>query len=83
MLLINPEDIVRAGLRNGQMVSLVSDADDSVHREVGPLKVTPFKLPDGCAGSYHPEMDPLIAFSHHDEKSKTPANKSVPARIRA
>lgn len=45
------------------MVSLISDADDSVHREVVPLKVTPFKLPDGCVGSYNPEVNPLIAFA--------------------
>ena len=83
VLLINPDDIVRAGLVDGQMVSLVSDADDGIHREVGPLKIVPFKLPDGCVGSYYPEMNPLIALSHHDEKSKTPANKSVPVRIRS
>jgi molybdopterin-dependent oxidoreductase alpha subunit len=83
VLLINPQDIERAGLKEGQMVSLVSDADDGVHREVGPLKVTPFRLPDGCVGSYYPEMNPLIALSHHDTESKTPANKSVPVRIRA
>ena len=35
------------------MVSLVSDAEDDVHREVGPLKVTPFKLPDGCIAGYY------------------------------
>jgi molybdopterin-dependent oxidoreductase alpha subunit len=82
VLLINPQDIERAGLREGQMVSLVSDAEDGVHREVGPLKVTPFKLPDGCIASYYPEMNPLVALSHHDEQSKTPAGKSVPVRIR-
>jgi anaerobic selenocysteine-containing dehydrogenase len=65
------------------MVSLVSDADDGVLREVGPLKVTPFRLPDGCLGSYYPEMNPLIALAHHEDKSKTPASKSVPVRIRA
>jgi len=83
VLLINPKEMERAGLSEGQMVSLVSDADDGVHREVGPLKVVPFKLPDGCIGSYYPEMNPLIALSHHDEQSKTPAAKSVPVRIRA
>jgi anaerobic selenocysteine-containing dehydrogenase len=83
VLLINPDDIARAGLADGQMVSLASDADDGVNREVGPLKIVPFKLPDGCVGSYYPEMNPLIALSHHDENSKTPANKSVPVRIRA
>ena len=83
VLLMNPDDIARAGLASGQMVSLVSDADDGVHRQVGPLKIIPFNLPDGCLGAYYPEMNPLIALSHHDEKSKTPANKSVPVRIQA
>jgi anaerobic selenocysteine-containing dehydrogenase len=47
------------------------------------LKVTPFKLPDGCVASYYPEMNPLVALSNHDKQSKTPATKSVPVRIRA
>jgi anaerobic selenocysteine-containing dehydrogenase len=83
VLLINPEDIARARLRDGQMVSLMSDADDSVHRDVVPMKVTPFKLPNGCVSSYNPEMNPLIALSHHDKKSKAPASKSALERIRA
>ena len=83
VLLINPDEIERAGLKDGQMVSLVCDAGDGVHREVGPLKVTPFKLPDGCIASYYPEMNPLIPLSHHDQESKTPASKAIPVRIRA
>ena len=83
VLLMNPGDIERAGLKEGQMVSLVSDAEDGIHREVGPLKVTPFKLPDGCVASYYPEMNPLMALSNHDKQSKTPATKSVPVKIRA
>ena len=82
VLLMNPREIARAGLEAGQRVSLVSDAEDGVAREAGPLTVTPFRLPDGCLGAYYPEMNPLIALSHHDEQSKTPAAKSVPVRIR-
>ena len=81
VLLMNPDEIERAGLQEGQMVSLVSDAGDGVHRQAGPLKVTPFNLPDGCIGAYYPEMNPLVALSHHDRESKTPATKSVPVRI--
>ncbi len=81
VLLMNPEEIVRAGLQEGQKVALVSDAGDDVHREVGGLTVTAFALPDGCVGAYYPEMNPLIPLSHHDELSKTPAAKSVPVRI--
>ena len=63
-------------------MSLVSDADDGVEREVWGLTVTPFSLPDGCLGAYYPEMNPLVALSNHDRRSKTPAAKSVPVRIR-
>jgi hypothetical protein len=54
-----------------------------VARIVEGLEVVPFRLPDGCLAGYYPELDPLIALSHHDEASKTPASKSVPFRIRA
>ncbi|RJF75805.1 FdhF/YdeP family oxidoreductase [Rhodopseudomonas palustris] len=83
VLLINPDEMAKAGLSDGQMVWLETDAADGVHREVGPLKVTPFRLPDGCLAGYYPELNPLIPLSHHDKESKTPANKSVPVRIRA
>ncbi|ACL61626.1 FdhF/YdeP family oxidoreductase [Methylobacterium nodulans] len=83
VLLINHDEMKRANLHEGQIVSLVSDAEDGVDREVSGLKVVPFSLPDGCLGAYYPEMNPLMPLSHHDEQSKTPAAKSIPVRIRA
>jgi molybdopterin-dependent oxidoreductase alpha subunit len=82
ILLINPREMVRAGLVEGQKITLVSDAGDGVERTVGGLAVTPFSLPDGCVAGYYPELNPLIALAHHDHASKTPAAKSVPVRIR-
>ena len=81
VVLMNPEDIAAAGLREGQVVGLASDADDGVHRQVDGLTVTPFLLPRGCLGAYYPEMNPLVPLWYHDELSKTPAGKSVPVRI--
>ena len=81
VLLMNPEDIAAAGLRQGQIVGLASDVDDGVERHVGGLKVTPFLLPRGCLGGYYPELNPLVPLAWHDEESKTPAGKSVPVRI--
>ncbi|MGF9694637.1 FdhF/YdeP family oxidoreductase [Rhizobium sp. 0TCS1.26] len=81
VLLINPQEMQRAGLREGQVVGLESDADDGRKRYVGGLSVTPFDLPDGCLGGYYPELNALIALSHHDVQSKTPASKAVPVRI--
>ena len=83
VLLINPDEMRRAGLRSGDVVSLVGDAQDGVERVVSGLTVTPFSLPDGCLGAYYPETNPLVALSHHDRASKTPAYKSVPVTIRA
>ena len=82
VLLMNPDDIRRAGLRKARWSRWSATPEDGVHREVGPLKVTPFRLPDGCVASYYPEINPLVALANHDKQSKTPATKSVPVRIR-
>ncbi|WP_174273976.1 FdhF/YdeP family oxidoreductase [Sphingomonas bacterium] len=83
VLLMNPAEIRRQGLTAGQEVTLLGDAEDGAHREVGGLIVTPFSLPDGCVAGYYPELNPLIALSHHDRESHTPASKAVPVRIKA
>lgn len=82
ILLINPADMAREDLRAGDVVSLVADVGDDVHRQVPGLAVTPFNLPDGCLGGYYPEMNVLIPLWYHDRASKTPASKGVPVRIR-
>ena len=81
VLLMNPADIRRAGLEEGQVVGLASDAGDDVDRRVSGLKVTPFLLPDGCVGAYYPEANPLVPLWYHDQASKTPAVKGLPVRI--
>ena len=81
VLMINPAEMERAGLRPGQLVTLVGDAEDGVDRRVDGLAVTPFDIPDGCLGGYYPEMNPLVPLWWHDEQSKTPAGKAVPVRI--
>ena len=82
VLLINPDDMQREGLQEGQQVSLVGDAGDDVHRELAGLAVTPFNLPKGCLGGYYPEMNVLVPLWYHDKASKTPASKGVPVRIK-
>ncbi len=81
VVLMNPEDIAEAGLREGQVIALKTDAGDDVHRQVGGLTVMPFLLPRGCIGAYYPEMNPLIPVWYHDEASQVPAAKGVPVRI--
>tara|TARA_R110000868_G_scaffold410896_1_gene700764 strand:+ start:18324 stop:20600 length:2277 start_codon:yes stop_codon:yes gene_type:complete len=83
VILINPADIERAGLVAGQRVTLVGDADDGHVRRIERLEIIPYNLPNGTIVGYYPELNPLIALSHHDQHSKTPASKAVPVRIEA
>ena len=83
VLLMNPQDIAEAGLHDGETVRMISDAPDGRDRRLGGLKLTAYKLPRGTVASYYPECNVLIAISHHDELSKTPASKSIPVRIEA
>jgi molybdopterin-dependent oxidoreductase alpha subunit len=81
IVLMRPSDIAAAGLREGEVVTLVTDTDDGHHRAVGGLSVTAYDLPHGCIAGYYPELNPLMPLGHHDQLSKTPAAKGIPIRI--
>ncbi|MBA2935550.1 FdhF/YdeP family oxidoreductase [Sphingomonas sp. CGMCC 1.13654] len=82
VLLMHETDIAAAGLAEGQIVALESDAGDGVQRRRDGMIVTPYDIPRGCLGAYYPEANVLIPVEHHAEKSHVPAAKSVPVRIR-
>jgi anaerobic selenocysteine-containing dehydrogenase len=81
VLMMNPEDIKAAGLREGEAVRLVIDIERDQPRSLGGLILTPYNIPRGTVASYYPECNVLVPISHHDELSKTPASKSVPVRV--
>ena len=81
VLLMNPEDIIAAGLSEGQTVRMITDTDDGVDRQLGGLTLTGYRIPRGTVASYYPECNVLVPIGLHDEMSKTPASKSVPVRI--
>jgi molybdopterin-dependent oxidoreductase alpha subunit len=81
VVLMNRDDIARAGLAAGDTVTLASDAGDNHERRVGDLTVVEYNVPPGCIAAYYPECNPLIALAHHAEESHVPAAKSVPVRI--
>lgn len=81
VVLMSPRDIEAAGLAAGQRIALTGDAEDGHDRRIDHLEIVPFDLPSGTIVGYFPELNPLIALSHHDRASKTPASKAVPVRI--
>ncbi|WP_294290118.1 FdhF/YdeP family oxidoreductase [uncultured Sphingomonas sp.] len=81
VLFMNSEDIAAEGLHEGQVVTLMSDADDNHVRRREGLVVTPYSIPRGCLGAYYPECNVLMPVEHHAEESHVPAAKSVPVRF--
>lgn len=79
---MNPSDLARLSLRDGEIVTLATVANDGVQRELTGLRVTAHNVPEGCCAGYYPECNPLIPWWHHAEGSKTPAAKSIPVRIK-
>jgi molybdopterin-dependent oxidoreductase alpha subunit len=83
VLFMNEKDIAKAGLAEGQIVALESDAQDGKLRSREGLIVMPYSIPEGCLGAYYPECNVLMSVEHHAEESHVPAAKTVPVRIRA
>lgn len=81
VLFIHAADMADAGLSEGQLVALESDAGDGIARRRDGLIVTPYDTPRGCLGAYYPECNVLMPVEHYAEESFVPAAKSVPVRI--
>lgn len=81
VLFMNERDMAEAGLGDGQIVALESDAGDGVARRRDGLIVTRYEIPRGCLAAYYPECNVLMPVEHHAETSHVPAAKSVPVRI--
>lgn len=82
VLLMNPNDIDRLGLRAGDRVDAHGDDRDGSRRTVAGLQVVPYNIPERCCAGYYPECNALIPWWHHAKDSKTPAAKLVRIRVR-
>ncbi|WP_112874380.1 FdhF/YdeP family oxidoreductase [Paracoccus endophyticus] len=83
IVLMNLDDMARAGLSEGQVVTMACAEQDGHRRAVAGLTVTPYDLPDRCVAAYYPEVNGIVPVGLHDRMSKTPAYKGTPVRIEA
>lgn len=81
VVFMNANDVARFGLRDGDLVDLVTAVDDGVDRRVRGLRVVAYAIPSGCCGAYFPEANPLIPLAHRAEESNVPAYKATPVRV--
>jgi len=83
VVFMNQGDIDALGLHEGAMIEFTAVTGDGIDRRVSGFRVVAFDIPPGCCAAYYPETNGLLALSHRDERSNTPAAKSVPVRITA
>jgi molybdopterin-dependent oxidoreductase alpha subunit len=81
VVFLNRDDIAAAGLRERQVVDLVShfEGEERVGKR---FTIVPYDIPRRCAATYFPEANVLVPVRNVAEKSNTPVSKSVVISIR-
>ncbi|MGZ4719241.1 FdhF/YdeP family oxidoreductase [Oryzihumus sp.] len=80
VVLVNPTDLHRMGLHQGDLVTIVSEYDGT-ERRAEQFRVIAYPTAPGCAAAYYPETNVLMATDHVAEKSNTPVAKSLVIRL--
>jgi molybdopterin-dependent oxidoreductase alpha subunit len=81
VVFLNRDDVAGAGLREQQVVDLVShfEGEERIARK---FTIVPYDIPPRCAATYFPEANVLVPVRYVAEKSNTPVSKSVVISIR-
>ena len=77
---MNPDDIGRLGLTEGEHVNLVTAFQDDVKREVKGFRIVSYPVARGCVAAYFPDGTPLIP-SWHRREQPYPSYKAVPVKV--
>ncbi|ART82677.1 CbbBc protein [Oceanisphaera profunda] len=82
VLFMNPDEIKRRGLKEGDWVELSSVWLDDVERKVEGFKIVAYDIPPGNVAAYYPETNPLVPLHSVGDGSDTPTSKAIPILIR-
>lgn len=82
VVFMNSDDMAEQNIAPDTLVEIESIAYDGQRRRVGGFKARAYSVRRGSIAACYPETNPLLPLSHCDEKSKTPAAKSIPVLVR-
>ena len=80
VVFVNTEDLRDRGLRDGDLVDIVSVWTDGERRAPG-FRAVEYPTPYGCAAAYFPEANVLVPLDSTAEGSNTPTSKSIVIRL--
>jgi molybdopterin-dependent oxidoreductase alpha subunit len=85
VVFVNPADIERFGLSEGDRVDLVSEFTNGdgqlQERRAKDFVVVGYSTPVGNAAAYYPETNALVPLDHVAAKSNTPVSKAIVIRL--
>lgn len=81
VVFLNADDIRSDGLKDGQVVDLISHFEGE-ERVARGFRIVAYSIPRRCAATYFPETNVLVPVRNFADKSHTPASKSVVISIR-
>jgi anaerobic selenocysteine-containing dehydrogenase len=65
VVLVNPADIERLGLSDGDLVDVLGDDSDGIDRSVLGFRLIAYNIPEKCCAGYYPECNAVIPWWHH------------------
>ncbi len=81
VVLVHPDDLVAQGVADGDTVDLVSVDAVGVERRAERFRAVAYPTARGCAASYFPECNVLVALDATAEISNTPVSKAIAVRL--
>lgn len=80
VIFMNSADMQRAGLQQGDAVT-ISSFYDNIHRQAEDFTVVPYEIPMQNVATYFPEANAVIPYNHYARGSQTPVSKSVVVKV--
>jgi molybdopterin-dependent oxidoreductase alpha subunit len=81
VVFISAADLRELGVADGDVVDLVGEWSDGVHRRAEAFRLVEYNTPKGCIAAYYPETNPLVPLDSTAESSGTPTSKWVVVRL--
>ncbi|TCR15216.1 FdhF/YdeP family oxidoreductase [Streptomyces sp. BK205] len=81
VVMVNPADLSRLGLAQGDHVDLVSVAADGTERRAADFSIVSYPTAPGSAAAYYPETNVLVPLDSVADISNQPASKGIVVRL--
>ena len=80
VVFVHADDLAGFGLRDGDLVDIVSIWDDG-ERRASRFRAVAYPTPRGCAAAYYPEVNVLVPLDSTATGSNCPTSKSIMVRL--